>query len=202
MRTNGSLRIAFALIVAGCIASTASSAPNKPLPPLQPRSEAVNIVGPANDNCANAIQISVPSFNTTVNTAGASNEAGEPSTCGAIANTVWYKMGPFATAQTVELDTFGSNYDTVLAITTGACGSQVAVACNDDSNGTFQSQLLFQVAPATVYYIQLGGFVGSTGNAVLNANAAPTVPTLSPLAMAGLALLLGATAILVLRFRR
>ena len=154
-----------------------------------------------NDNCANAIQINVPSFNTTVNTAGASNEAGEPSTCGGIANTVWYKMGPFATAQTVELDTFGSNFDTVLEITTGACGSQVAVACNDDSNGTVQSQLVFQAAPGVVYYIQLGGFVGSTGNAILAANAGSTVPTLSPLAMAGLALLLAATAIVVLRFR-
>lgn len=202
MRPSGVLRFALGLIVAGCVASTASSAPVKELPKQKPRTEAITIVPPpANDNCANAIQISVPSFSNTVNTTGATTEAGEPNGCGLIGATVWYKMGPFANAQTVELNTFGSDYDTVLAITTGACGSQVSVACDDDSPDSVQSNLTFQAAAGTVYYIQLGGFIGSTGNAVLNVNGGALVPTLSPSGMAALGLLLAGVAVLVLRLK-
>ena len=38
-------------------------------------------------------------------------------------------------AQTLTIDTFGSDYDTVLAVWTGSRGSLTNVACNDDSSG-------------------------------------------------------------------
>jgi hypothetical protein len=202
MRTNGFLRFTCAFIVAGCVASTASAAPVKERP-MQPRTEAINFVPPpANDDCAAAIQISSIRSTSTVSTVGASDEIGEPAwTCGPGMNSVWYKIGPFATAQAVSLDTFGSDFDTMLQVLTGACGAQTVIACNDDSNDTVQSHIVFQAAPATVYYIQLAGFSVSTGNAILSANAGVPVPTLGPLGMAALGLLLAGAAILVLRLK-
>jgi hypothetical protein len=103
-------------------------------------------------------------------------------TCGSVSvtrqmyKTVWYDFTP-ATSQTLVLDTFGSSFDTILAVWTGSTLSGLTqVACNDDSSG-LQSRVQFPAAAGTTYRIQLGGFNGAGGNFQLNFTGIPFTPT-------------------------
>ncbi|HET6398846.1 MAG TPA: S8 family serine peptidase, partial [Candidatus Thermoplasmatota archaeon] len=118
---------------------------------------------PANDNFAHAHVITTTPYERRQSTSGATTEAGEPAPCGNMAATVWYRWTPTGSG-TATADTFGSDFDTVLAVYTGSWGSLVNVACNDDTNGGYQSQVSFQATAGTPYYFQLGGYSGATGS--------------------------------------
>jgi hypothetical protein len=126
-----------------------------------------------NDNLAAAAPvIHFPSspFFWTGSTIGYTNEAGELLPCAGISNTAWFTFPGVAGPAVV--DTFGSNYDTVLAAYSGPVGATstgqlTLLACNDDFNG-LQSQVTFPVAAGTQYYLQVGGFFGGQGNVKLS----------------------------------
>ena len=81
---------------------------------------------------------------------------------------VWWRWespqgGPAA------LSTFGSDYDTVLAVYTGSSVGQLSeVASNDDSGGELQSQVEFQASGGITYHVAVDGYAGAEGNIVLN----------------------------------
>ena len=64
----------------------------------------------------------------------------------------------------MTIDTAGSNFDTVLAVYTWDGIIFTEVACSDDyppgEFRTLQSQVTFDAAAGTTYYIQAGGFDG------------------------------------------
>jgi titin len=138
---------------------------------------------PANDNFANAINIPMPSKPGTVATAdttGATTEVGETTALSGCApggatpntgSTAWYTWtAPNFSGGTI-FDTYGSNFDTVIAVYTGnALGSLTLVSCNDDFGGSTRSSVVLQNSPAQTYRIQVGGFNGVQGNLVLNAS--------------------------------
>ncbi len=140
-----------------------------PPPPPRPR----GCTAPGNDDCANATPILSVPFTDTVNTACATDEAGEPpSSCTFAANSVWYTYVNTATnPQEVTVDTFLSDFDTTLQILTGPCGGQTPIACNDDIVGSLQAMVTFVADPGVIYSIQIAGFGGSTGTVVLNVTA-------------------------------
>jgi hypothetical protein len=126
---------------------------------------------PANDNFANAVTIGgLPFSNSGASTVGATTEANEQFPCASISATVWYKFTA-GTTQTIVADTFGSDYDTVLAAyedIDGTLANLKQINCNDDFAGV-QSQLLVVVTAGKTYYLQIGGFFGATGNPMFNA---------------------------------
>ncbi len=130
------------------------------------------LAAPPNDNFANAAPVTTPGVSGIVaigSTVGASDEVSEPHACGA-ANTVWYNwMSPAGTG-TVVFDTYGSSFDTVLSIYTGSTLNALdSAGCNDDFGGTFApSAVALTYAATTTYRIQVGGFLGASGNTVLN----------------------------------
>ena len=63
----------------------------------------------------------------------------------------------------VNMDTRGSNFDTVLAAYSSTANGLVEVACSDDNNGA-TSKIRFTAAEATTYYIQVGGFSALSGS--------------------------------------
>ena len=133
---------------------------------------------PPNDDFANSIAIPepLPYMNSEL-TIGATDEAGEPSPCGSIASTVWYDFTPTSN-ETLVADTFGSGYDTVLAVYTGpSLGSLTLVGCNDQSFGN-QSRIVFSATAGTTYHFQVGGYFGAVGNLTFNLNTlvAPSCP--------------------------
>jgi hypothetical protein len=73
-------------------------------------------------------------------------------------------------------DTFGSGYDTALALAT-SCAAGAEVACNDDSGGTLQSQITYNLAAGQNVLVVVDGYNAATGNWVLNITApAPPLP--------------------------
>ncbi|MFQ5399532.1 MAG: kelch repeat-containing protein [Anaerolineae bacterium] len=81
--------------------------------------------------------------------------------------TVWYQFVAPSNGRAI-IDTAGSNYDTVLAVHTGTCGSLVEAACSDDAQG-FNSRVAFNVSQGTTYYIEVADWE----------SAAPTAKTLN-----------------------
>lgn len=124
---------------------------------------------PLNDDFANAEAIpSIPFTAGPFSTDGATVQGGEPSPCGGIGKTVWYDFTPSVNMD-LQADTFGSDYDTVLAVYTGATlNTLTSIACNDDAPEAFQSQLEFSATGGVAYHFQAGGFTGGSGNLVFH----------------------------------
>ena len=88
--------------------------------------------------------------------------------CAGTARDVIYRWtAPEAGEYTI--DTFGSDYDTVLLVMDGNCG-EVEIACNDDAQQLQSSVTVGDVEAGAIYTIVVAGFRGRSGNHVLNIN--------------------------------
>ncbi len=140
--------------------------------PIGPQATATPTIGGVeNDNFSDAFVIPSIPYEREQNTLGMTTELREPlspENCLSltpffVGATVWYRFVP-ASAGVVVADTFGSTYDTVLAVYTGdTLGSLSLVECNDDRPGSFQSEVRFEATAGTTYYFQIGGFNGVSG---------------------------------------
>ncbi len=73
---------------------------------------------------------------------------------------------------TVNIDTFGSDFDTILSVSSGSCS---AGSCNDDALEAVEDEYLnalvtLEVEEGSSYEIAVGGLSGSQGNYILNIN--------------------------------
>jgi hypothetical protein len=130
----------------------------------------------AND-LAGAVALTVPGM-VTLDTAGATLEAGEPR-CTSVDKTIWAKFTA-PTAGTYTLSTSGSSFDTILsAFRTNASGTGFAAltattpdSCNDDDPaGGTTSVMQVTAAAGEVITVQVGGYGGSSGAAILSVKA-------------------------------
>jgi hypothetical protein len=82
-------------------------------------------------------------------------------------HTVWYRYTA-AVSEEITVDTFGSDYDTVLGVWTGSRGSLTEVVVNDDYSypDVLQSQAVFTASAGTTYYIEIASW--NTGYGELN----------------------------------
>jgi len=134
----------------------------------------VVVPAPTNDNFASAMTVAPGaggSFTDTKDSSGATTQSTDPAppcaqspqipfTTG-ISNTIWYKFTPASNGTITDVDTIGSNYDTVLSILTGTAGSFTLVACNDDivPGIVIQSQIQnVSVTAGTTYYFMVSSF--------------------------------------------
>ncbi len=117
------------------------------------------------DDIDTPIDVAALPFSETRDTSLMSAASDDPTaaTCGLTPSlvTAWYRYVP-SDSSAVSVDTFGSSYDTNLAVWTGARGSLSAVACNDDAGNTLQSELRFNTNVGTTYYIEVAGHTGGT----------------------------------------
>ena len=80
---------------------------------------------------------------------------------------IWYTWTAPSNG-TFNLDTFGSDYDTTLAVYTGSTvGSLLELASNDDSVG-LQSAVTIPVAAGVTYHCAVDGYSSNEGQVVLN----------------------------------
>ncbi len=78
--------------------------------------------------------------------------------------TSWYKFTAHSNG-TVDVDTSGSSYDTVLSVYTGSALNALTMAgCDDDSGTGLTSFVSFTATSGTAYYVQAGGFSSATGD--------------------------------------
>ncbi len=122
---------------------------------------------------------------------GATKEVGEPNHAGNVGgSSIWYSWVPPSDVygKTVTIDTFGSSFDTLLAVYTGAAvNALTTIASNDDANFSTSlttSQVSFTVPnnptnnPANnpTYLIAVDGYNGASGAVALHINAALNRP--------------------------
>jgi hypothetical protein len=129
------------------------------------------VVAPANDDCANCEAISGEGNFPFDNTNASTDNPGTHAACDffgstVIDNDVWYCWTAPCT-DTVTLTTVGNtSVDTKIAVyDSTACPPSEAdlLVCNDDSNGTFQTEVQFAATSGSVYLICLGTFPGASG---------------------------------------
>ncbi|HYF14293.1 MAG TPA: S8 family serine peptidase [Phycisphaerales bacterium] len=138
---------------------------------------------PPNDNCADATVM--PAGYGTFDPAllDARNATGEAcentQSCGLSGNnsSVWYRFTPSASGY-LTLNTAGSDYDTVVSVNQGGCATGSCtqggpqIACNDDSNGTLQSEIFnLPVNAGTTYTIKVSDYGASVNPGWLDFNA-------------------------------
>jgi hypothetical protein len=115
---------------------------------------------PENDAITTPIRITTLPFTNTQDTSLATRAADDPALlgCGEAAGkaSVWYRYSPIADGM-LDLDTFGSDYDTMIGVWSGAPGSLTEEACNDDFDGR-QSKVFLPVKGGIDYYIGISEF--------------------------------------------
>ena len=166
---------------------------------------------PPNDNFGNAINVTPYTFTDVQDSSGATTELADPTPPCAhqytpaqgntgghpngVYNTIWYKFTPIVSAS-LNADTIGSSYDTVLSVWTGSAGSLMNIACNDDivAGVNIQSQLSnVPLTAGTTYYIIVSSFGPPDPNPIALGGAtvfhfsfnggltpAPTITSISP----------------------
>jgi hypothetical protein len=174
--------------------SVRAQAPEPPTPPAQPKFQrpaqpsfaagaataadlqapSGTAAAPSNDDFDHALEIADLPYGSSIDTTGATVAPDDPLMgCGSGTNgaTVWYQVTPNLPAE-VELHTYGSTYDTVLAVFTGVRGALAPVACNDDSDlGSF---VAFLAEVGQTYYIEAASYDGAAGG-LLSLSVAYTV---------------------------
>ena len=133
---------------------------------------------PADDDFDHPVAFTAVPFETTQDTTEATEAADDPECIAGSTHTVWFSVTLPATTE-IGIDTFGSDYDTVLSAWTGSRGSLEQVACNDDS-GSLQSRIAFTAQAGVTYHVMAGAFPDSpAGTLVLHGYALPPRVTLA-----------------------
>jgi alpha-tubulin suppressor-like RCC1 family protein len=123
----------------------------------------------ANDLCSGAIAITNASYTNVQSTVTATSFGDPVPDCvDGFGHGVWYQFTS-PVAGLLIVDTFGSDFDTGLALYTGSCDSLTEAACNDDTGGV-TSQVILPTTPGTTYYILAGGYSSDAGNLMLHLN--------------------------------
>jgi phosphodiesterase/alkaline phosphatase D-like protein len=144
-------------------------------------------VASPNDQCSDAIALSIGATNA-LNTASSTSIGDPVPSCQSnFGNGVWYNFTP-PTNGTVTVSTCGSDFDTVLQIYTGGCGALTPLTggCDDDNGPdcqALQASVSFPGTAGTTYWILVGGYRSAGGNLQVvarmtgNAPSAPTANT-------------------------
>ncbi|MCC6179372.1 MAG: peptidoglycan DD-metalloendopeptidase family protein [Chloroflexi bacterium] len=139
--------------------------------------------GPPNDAFAASTVVDVGSLPATyvVSTTAATSEGNEPLStgCGSLGRTVWFRTTA-AQDSLVTVSTYGSAFDTIVAVFAGtSIGALTPVTCSGGSVDSPQAQLTYEARAGTIYYVQVGGSNGASGQ--LNVNlAASQLPPAPP----------------------
>ena len=146
-------RLAAAVATVGAVAATTLALPGT-----------AYAAPPSNDAFA-SYQMLAPGANSVTGTnAEATKEATEPNHAGnAGGKSVWFRWDP-RTSGLVTLDTFGSDFDTLLAVYRKPSTGLIPVAHNDDASGDLlTSRLTFDAVATVPYYIVVDGYNDGSG---------------------------------------
>jgi hypothetical protein len=130
-----------------------------------PQADVTIAAVPGNDDIANAVEITTLPFIDNLNTSDATTTADEPAdpedpaVCFIGGHTVWYTFTP-SENMTINANTFGSDYDTGIAVYSGTPGALTFIECNDDAITGFlvNSNVNFDAVAGETYYFMVGSF--------------------------------------------
>ncbi|MBI1851915.1 MAG: HYR domain-containing protein, partial [Planctomycetes bacterium] len=150
----------------------------------------------SNDECGSATSLPasgpfpvIQTQDTTFSTSNPTDPVQSCSTGGPAQNghSVWFTWNAGVTGR-MSFSTCGSQYNTVVSVSTGSCGSLSEIACNDDAtagpcSGTTQSFVAFDAVAGTTYTFEVTSVGSSFGGqltatlAVCNSPSIGTAPT-------------------------
>ena len=143
---------------------------------IEPIFESRGLIVPIapNDDFDDAIPVEPLPFTDTHDTADTTVAVDDPpvSCASSHGHSVWYRLNVPADT-VVDLDTFDSMYDTVLAVYTGTRGALTEQACNDDAEGLYQSFIQLAATGGTTYYIMVASYGDGPAGALTFHAAAP-----------------------------
>jgi hypothetical protein len=158
--TNWSLTISSAGMAAGVYtySAVATDTANVASTPLT-ATLTILAAAPANDNFTSAQVLSGNSGTVTGSNVGATKQAGEPYIAGNVGGaSVWYNWTATSSG-TVNINTYGSSFDTLLGVYTGTSVTSLSlVTSNDDAGGTVQSAVSFTAVSGTTYHVVVDGY--------------------------------------------
>ena len=134
-------------------------------------------VPPPNNNCINAIPITIPYVSPVTSNANSTDDIPtSTSGCGTQGSNVWYTVVGNNTTYTATTCNASTNFDTEVRVYTGNCSSlnsMVEIVCNDDAACAFNSlysTVSWCAYSGITYYISVGYYASGvgTGNFVLN----------------------------------
>jgi uncharacterized repeat protein (TIGR03803 family) len=137
----------------------------------------VAAAAPPNDRFSNAQVISGSSGTTTGTTIGASKQPGEPDHAdNPGGNSIWFRWTAPATGLFL-FDTFGSSFDTLLAVYTGTSVDALIVVTNNDDYGfDLTSEVGFRAIAGITYQLAVDGYDGTNGSVILHWAPEPPPP--------------------------
>ncbi len=127
-------------------------------------------LNPDNDSFAGAQALLGTGGRVSADTSLATGESGEPNHGGVSLplTSIWFSWVAPSDGR-LNVNTFGSGYDTVLASYTGGAVSVLTqVAANDDAGGSYQSEVDFAVSAGVTYQIAVDGYGGASGPITLD----------------------------------
>jgi Zn-dependent metalloprotease len=130
----------------------------------------LHVIAPiANDNFSDRTVISAAGGTVMGANVGATKEAGEPNHAGSSGgSSVWWTWTPLGSGS-VQIDTIGSSFDTLLGVYTGSSVSSLTtVASDDDGGGGFTSKVTFNAVAGRTYQIAVDGYGGASGSIALH----------------------------------
>lgn len=135
------------------------------------------VTRPSNDDAAAATTIGKLPFSASFSNRSATHPSTQrEASCDDIGADTWFRYTAPKNV-TIQVDTLGSDYDTILAVykgTSAASLSDILGACNDDTSrgyDTYQSLVTFKAAKGKTYFFQVGGWHSSSGNTELTLRA-------------------------------
>lgn len=139
--------------------------------------------GPANDDCVNAIALTVPSTTAGDTSAGNPSSAQNCSGVGAASPDIWYSVVGTGTTITASLCDGSTFYDSAIEVYCRDCDNLLCVVGNDDFCG-LQTQLSWCSQSGLTYLIRVHGFGTAAGsfNLALTEDGVPCTPTFDCLA--------------------
>ena len=133
---------------------------------------------PSNDDCSGATVITSIPFTDNVNTTTATPDGPSLSCNGngnqTDGNSVWYVWTPQDNV-TVQISTFGSDYDVALGVFTGECGSLEEIFCLDFGAADAS---MFDAEADVTYYIKVGEYLNGSGGGNLVFRVGDLEPTI------------------------
>ena len=132
---------------------------------------------PSNDGFGGRIVIGSLPFTHTENTIEATTAADDPAiSCAGAESTVWFAYTP-SVNQRLQVNTFGSGYDTTIDVYTGSRGSLTNVACNDDITDSIgKPGLRFDAVAGKHYKFMVSSHAGEIPGSTLVFNLTVAVP--------------------------
>jgi len=126
---------------------------------------------PPNNDFTNGIVLSGRTVVTNSTNVLATREPGEPLHAGGVGDTsIWWSWTALVTTN-VTVSTFGSSFDTLLAVYSGSVLTNLSlVAASDDTapaDGVNSSTLNFAASAGSIYQIAVDGFDGASGQVTL-----------------------------------